>query len=285
MAAEKNCGMLFMSQPDLLLCMKWGTRYGPEYVNRLYRMVKRNMTGPFQFVCFTDDAEGLDAGIDVRPLPPFEGVPEHLAVKPWRKLTLWRDDLGDDLLGRNALVLDVDVLITGPLEDFFAYEPACDFIVWRNPTKPHSGVGNTSVFRFKVGSHPEICERFIANPEHVWKHEFRIEQELIAARLGDGTATTTARHAAVAADPFYKGLGIMRYWPQGWVVSFKEDLLPPWPLRLWQRVPRPAAAKVVVFHGKPDPDEAARGDWPVKSRWKKLYKALRPVGWIDEVWR
>ena len=26
------------------VCMKWGTRYGPEWVNRLYGMVERNTT-------------------------------------------------------------------------------------------------------------------------------------------------------------------------------------------------------------------------------------------------
>ncbi len=274
------------AQLPLVVCMKWGTRYGPDYVNRLYRMVTRHMQGAIQFVCFTDDAKGLDGGIDARPLPPFEGVPDHLAVKPWRKLTLWRSDLGKDLLGRNALVLDVDVVITGPLDVFFSHNPACDFVVWKNPTKPKSGVGNTSVFRFKVGSHPEICTRFTDNPEGVWRQEFRIEQELIAARLGDGTAArTTGRTPAVAADPFYAGLNIMQYWPDGWCVSFKEDLLPPFPQRLWQPTSLPPTARIVVFHGKPDPDEAMVGRWPEKTWWKKIYKRLRPVAWIAENWQ
>jgi hypothetical protein len=288
--------VLGMSKP-LIVCMKWGTRYGPEYVNRLYRMCKRQM-GPakFDFVCFTDSAKGLDRGVDARPLPPFEGVPKHLAVKPWRKLTLWQKNLGKGkgldgkpraaLDGRNALVLDVDVVIVGPLALFFSHMPDCPFIVWRNPTKPQSGVGNTSVFRFKVGTAPEICARFVADAEHVWKNEFRIEQELIAARLGDGTAAkTTGRTAAVAKDPFYKGLGVMRYWPEGWCLSFKEDLLPAWPMRLWQPVPLLKGAKIVVFHGKPDPDEALRGEWPVKAWWKKVYKTIRPVTWIGNEWR
>lgn len=270
----------------LILCMKWGTRYGAEYVNRLYGMCVRGMAGvPFQFVCFTDNGAGVVDGVEVRPLPPFDGVPEHLAVKPWRKLTLWRDDLGDDLLGRNALFLDLDVVVTGGLEAFFAFEPACEFVVWRNPTKPNDGVGNTSVFRFKIGSHPEICARFVANPEGVWNDEFRIEQELIAARLGDGTATrTTARTVAAKVDPFYAGLKVMAYWPEGWCVSFKEDLLPGWPQRLWREVSLPAPARVVVFHGKPDPDEAWRGEWPVRAWWKRVYKTVRPVRWIGDYW-
>ena len=42
-----------------VVCMKWGTMYGPEYVNNLYHMVKRNLTPPFRFVCFTDNGEGI----------------------------------------------------------------------------------------------------------------------------------------------------------------------------------------------------------------------------------
>jgi len=275
-----------LTQNPLILCMKWGTRYGPEYANRLYAACLRNMGGePFDFVCFTEDHEGLNKGIDARPLPLFEGVPAHLANKPWRKLTLWRDDLGADLIGRNALVLDLDVVITGDLRPFFAVSPTCPFMVWRNPTKPNSGVGNTSVFRLKVGSHPEICARFIANPEHVWQHEFRIEQELIAARLGDGTAArTVGLSKAIAHDPFYQGLNVLEYWPEGWVASFKEDLLPSWPQRLWQSAPLPSATKVVAFHGKPDPDEAMVGVWPAPW-WKKPYKTLRPVPWIAQYWQ
>ena len=275
-----------MSKQPLIICMKWGARYGAEYANRLYAACLRNMGGePFDFVCFTEDHKGLHQGIDARPLPPFEGVPTHLANKPWRKLTLWRDDLGADLIGRNALVLDLDVVITGDLRPLFTVSPNCPFMVWRNPTKPNSGVGNTSVFRFTVGSHPEICSRFTANPEHVWQNEFRIEQELIAARLGDGTAARhVARTPALATDPFYAGLNLMEYWPEGWVVSFKEDLLPAWPQRLWQPAPLPPQTKVVAFHGKPDPDEAMVGKWPAPW-WKKPYKTLRPVPWIMKHWQ
>ncbi len=272
------------TMPYTFVCMKWGTRYGADYVNRLYRGVARGMQGQdFRLVCFTDDATGVDMRVVCRPLPPFDGVPDHLARKPWRKLTLW-GDLGGDLAGQRVLFLDLDVVITGDLRPFFDHEPASPFVVWDNPTKPGSGVGNTSVFRFTVGSHPEILARFVANPEAVWRAEFRIEQELIAARLGDGRAArSVGRTPAVAADPFYAGLGVMRLWPRGWCVSFKEDLLPCWPLRLWRAPALPPTAQIVVFHGKPDPDEALRGHWPAPW-WKRIYKTVRPTAWIGRYW-
>lgn len=79
------------------------------------------------------------------------------------------------------------------------------------------------------------------------------------------------------------GQGVQRFWPEGWCVSFKEDVLPGWPWRFFKDVERPEGARIVVFHGKPDPDEARDGKWPAKG-WKKLYKHVRPVRWIAQEW-
>ena len=74
-------------------CMKWGTLYGPEYVNRLHAGVARHLARPFRFVCFTDDAQGLDPAIDARPLPDTGAGATR--DSRWRKLALLRDDLPD----------------------------------------------------------------------------------------------------------------------------------------------------------------------------------------------
>jgi tetratricopeptide (TPR) repeat protein len=42
-----------------IISMKWGTKYGPEYVNKLYRGFKKNTNRPFNFILFTDNTEGL----------------------------------------------------------------------------------------------------------------------------------------------------------------------------------------------------------------------------------
>ncbi|MBN8763515.1 MAG: hypothetical protein J0I63_09885, partial [Thiobacillus sp.] len=57
-----------------VLCLKWGTRYGAHYVNRLYRGVGRNLSRPFRFFCCTEDASGLDAGVEIIPFPGNPGV-------------------------------------------------------------------------------------------------------------------------------------------------------------------------------------------------------------------
>ena len=248
------------AQEHLVLCMKWGTRYGVDYANRLFRMTARNMTAPFRFVCFTDDAAGLDPEIDARPLPPFPDVPERLAWTPWRKISLWNAGLDADLIGRDALFLDLDVVVVGALDTFFSHAPGA-YVVIENWTKRGQGIGNTSVFRVQLGAHPEVYDTFIADPVGVQKRD-NIEQELISRLL----------------------TGEQVYWPAAWCRSFKEELLPAWPQRFWTPAALPEDARIVVFHGKPDPEDAAKGRWP--SPWyKKTYKTIQPAAWIDAHWR
>jgi len=56
------------------ICIKWGDKYSPEYVNNLKNMVEKNFTRPCTFTCFTDDPAGLECEYlpipDVQPLHP-----------------------------------------------------------------------------------------------------------------------------------------------------------------------------------------------------------------------
>ena len=46
-----------------IICMKWGTKYEPYYVNNLYAMARRHLTGEFRFICLTDDAKGIPSSV------------------------------------------------------------------------------------------------------------------------------------------------------------------------------------------------------------------------------
>ncbi|MFZ2620107.1 MAG: hypothetical protein WAX89_04465 [Alphaproteobacteria bacterium] len=245
-----------------IICMKWGTRYGPEYVNRLYSMVQRNLTPPYRFVCITDDPTGLMNGIECKPIAPLnEKLPAHLKNKPWLKLLVWANPLYD-LVGQ-ALFIDVDVVITGNLDDFFTFEPTQTFVAIENWTELGKNTANTSVFRFDIGAHPYILSNFEADIAGTYAAH-KIEQRYISRTISQQT-----------------------FWPKAWCRSFKEELLPPLPFRWWQAPKLPADARIVIFHGKPDPDEALRGEWPVKQGqwWKKIYKTLPPTVWVGEHWR
>lgn len=53
-----------------VVCVRWGDKYGPEYVERLASGVRRNLRRHYNFVCFTDDVLCLDrmAGVVARPI-------------------------------------------------------------------------------------------------------------------------------------------------------------------------------------------------------------------------
>ena len=88
-----------------VICMKWGSMYGPEYVNHLRAGVARHLRRPHRFVCFTDDGSGLDAGVEVMPLPEL-GLPGGQRDLRWRKLAVFGERLGD--LTGTTLFLDLD---------------------------------------------------------------------------------------------------------------------------------------------------------------------------------
>jgi hypothetical protein len=94
-----------------VVCLKWGDKYGPEYVTRLQSMCARYLQ-VHRFIAFTDDP--VD-GVECRELP--SDLPGW-----WAKIGLFRPGL----LSGNNLYLDLDVVLTAslqPLLDAFYTDP------------------------------------------------------------------------------------------------------------------------------------------------------------------
>lgn len=101
------------AQPLTVVCVKWGKRYDAAYVNRLFAGVCKHFPGPAPpFVCFTDDATGLDPRGEVRALPG--GLPLW-----WGKAYLFSEEARLD--GRRVLFLDLDQVIVGSLAALAQY--------------------------------------------------------------------------------------------------------------------------------------------------------------------
>lgn len=169
-----------------VVCMKWGDKYGPEYVNRLFNMVARNTTLPFKFVCFTDDAKGLLPEIDARPLPQMDLPPDK--ERGWRKLSLFRKDVG--LEGR-VLFLDLDTVIVGNIDGYFTMDGKFIFIKHWKPSEKH-GIGETGVYRFEAGELQFLYDDFMANMEKI-KASYRHEQAYVGDVLSKGDLRASGR--------------------------------------------------------------------------------------------
>lgn len=242
-----------------VMCMKWGSKYGPEYVNKLYSMVKRNLTIPFRFACFTDDATGLDSRIEVFPMPEIH-VPEKHQISPWRKLTILGEQLGT--LSGTTMFLDLDIVIVDNIDCFFVLEG--DFCIIENWTQLGQGIGNSSVYRFEVGAHKNVLEHYNNNTDEVLAN-YRNEQIFLSKKIVEFGGKIT-------------------YWPEKWCRSFKRHAIPKMPFRYFKTPQIPEGAKIVVFHGHPHPDEAIAGKWKGFSV-KSFHKFVRKTPWIARYWQ
>ena len=222
-----------MAEPVVVICMKWGTLYGPDYVNVLRRAVADNLTRPHRFVCLTDDAAGLDAEVEVHPIPDHGFGAGEFGFGGWPKLSVFGAEL-HDLAGR-ALFVDLDTVILGPLDALFEESGGVVLIrewprlgdrlkPWRAPR------GMSSIFAFSIGSQPHLLTSYLADPVAA-RASVRHEQAWITRHAHD-----------------------LRFWPDGLIASFKKTLMaPPLINRFVPPSPPPPDARVLVFHGVPRP--------------------------------
>lgn len=241
-----------------VLCIKWGKKYGPEYVNKLHNMVGRNLKRPFRFVCLTDDAAGIDPQIEVKPIPAI-GFDEFDQRKPWTfahgwlKLTSFASPLYD-LQGR-TLFLDLDIVILDSLDPFF--EQKGEFIVIREWDKS-DGTGNTSAYIYTIGAHTDALDHLKHNyPASI--ADVRNEQEFITGYLSRQ--------------------GKLSYWPEAWCRSFKRHCLRRGLMGWFAPPVIPPGARIIAFHGKPNPPDAIAG---VSGKW---YRRVMPTQWVADHWR
>jgi hypothetical protein len=236
-----------------VICMKWGDKFPPEYVNKLYGMVARHLSLPFRFVCFTENGSDIRPEVELQPLPELD-IPSGLPERGWRKLSVFAPDFGG--LSGTTLFLDLDVVIVDSIDALFTVPG--EFLIAHDKHKPSRMEGNSSVFRFEIGAYPEILRYFEAHFEEI-RREVRHEQAYLSRQMHK--------------------LGKLEFWEDRWVPSFKYHCAPSW-LASWFRAPCiPEGAKIILFHGLPNPPEAIRG---ISGKW---YRHIQPSPWITEHWR
>ena len=236
-----------------VLCMKWGTKYGPEYVNRLYAMVARHLRGPFDFVCLTDDEQGVRSEVHCLPIPSL-ALPPGIPERGWTKLTTFEANLHG--LQGTALFLDLDVVIVGDITPFF--EVPGEFLIIHDWKRPWRITGNSSVYRFQIGAHADVLA------------EFRATQEQVRSRL---------RNEQAFLSEVMHRQGRLAYWPADWCSSFKYHCIPPWPTSYWREPSFPPGTRIVIFHGEVNPPDALAG------RRNRRFRHIQPAHWVAEHWR
>jgi len=229
-----------------VLCVKNGTKYSARYVNTLYNMVSRNCTLPFEFVCLTDDASGLEENIKTVPLPrQFRGW--------WAKPYMFSNKLG---LKGTILYMDLDVVISGNIDKLFTYHEK-DWCVIRDFTRklrPGWKKYNSSVIRFKYNQLDHLWQDFEKN-QNFYERKFHGDQDWLY-------------HVASPKPTL---------WPDEWIQSWKWEIrkskqFAPGGTRGNRRfkeiehVEPPPECSITVFHGDPNP-ELVEDPW-VLNNWR-----------------
>jgi len=247
-----------------LICIKWGHKYPAYYVNRLYAGIQRFMRRPFRFHCVTDDDAGIRPEVHVTPLPqePFasdieETLRESKRKGAFGKISLFKPGLIDaegPILG-----FDLDVVITGPLDDLIDFAPGkiCMRHDWLGARRGRPD-GHGSVFRFDPALHPYLYGDFAADPARaIREHKFS-EQKY--------TSSTAQQH------------GDFAYFPGEWISSFKRDAMRTPPLNFLLEPRLPASTRVMCFHGNPKMEEVVVGFAG------GLMRHTRPCRWLRTLW-
>lgn len=234
-----------------VVCLKWGDKYGAEYVNRLYHGVQRNITHDIRFWCFTENASGIRSDVEILPLN--HGKSLHTW---WHKIWLFSSHNGLPL-GEQILYIDLDTLIVGYMDDLMAVDQVPDLVVLRDF---YQGIARTAG---EVGSGIMSWRHGVY--DHIWQ-QFAEDTEAAVQSVhphGD--------QAWIAAN-----IEAWYYWQDlfpGRVVSYK--------IHCADGLPKDAS--IVCYHGRPSIPESVTESMPHSTalrRWQ-----TKPAPWVLDHWR
>jgi hypothetical protein len=210
-----------------ICCIRAGDRFSPAYVNILFDSVRRNLADGFEgrFICFTDQGDALDKGIEVRPLPV--DLPGW-----WAKLGLHKAGVFPD--GDRVLYFDLGCVITGRLDEIAAYRGP--FAMLQDFYRP-DGL-QSAVMAWEAGTTTQVWEKYEAagcpddfEINHTWGDQAWIESVIpdavrLQAEFPDAFVSyktingPPAKASVVCFHGFPKPLDVLDGWvPEVWQVG------------------------------------------------------------------
>lgn len=215
----------------VVACVWWGDKYHFDYVRRLKAAVDKHMMMPCQFHVLTDRYDMVDdlgaLGCDV--IPAAEGIKGW-----WQKVVLFDRDLWDR--DTKVLMLDLDTVITGPLDDFYYSNHHTTAIANFGVNYRHSKYNSSVVCWDAHGPAGRVYDHFTTMPDQIMDQLHGDQCWFWRVMVDD-----------------------VRTWPVDWCMSYKYSL---------RGKALPDNLRAAIFHGKPDPHEC-REPWIVEN-WHNL---------------
>lgn len=227
-----------------VLCVRFGNKYGPEYVEKLRNMVSRHLTVPYEFCCLTDDQHPIDGVRSI--VRPNEGYSKGW----WHKVHMFDPGLG--LKGR-ILYFDLDVIIHDNINKLIINQQNRFMGIRDFNRKFNSNWNalNSSVMSWPAGLHPDIFT------------VFKIDQKKAQRLHGDQDWIWQVAKTRIT------------FWPDKWIQSYKWEIRDRSEItyngnrRYFKTIKNPFIPRecsVCVFHGDPNPHDVQ--DPYVLDNWK-----------------
>jgi hypothetical protein len=221
----------------------WGYAYQDYYIRRLANSVHRNLTRPHKFICFTDRSRHLPGIIqhEIRDkdLIEIKGCFARLRLfDPY-----YLEEIGIER-GEKIVNLDLDLVVTGPLDPLFDGDAEFTILQGINSTNPCPY--NGSAWMFRAGTRPDVWDDFSLLTYAARKvpfHSFPDDQGWFW-------------HKFPKAAAWGPGNGVYGFKKVGWSPKESSD-----------SVSLPPNAVMVAFPGWRDPSKFTNLDW-VQKHWQ-----------------
>lgn len=252
--AEKRAAKLDSLPPEpviisgekiTVLCVRFGNKYGRNYVERLRNMVSRHLTVPHEIACLTDDQHPIEG---VRTIyQPNANYPKGW----WHKVHMFDPTL--PLAGR-ILYMDLDVVIHSSLDKLTGFEQNSFVGIhdFNRKFYPSWNYLNSSVMAWNHGQESYIWQKFKERPSEAQR--LQGDQDWIWKLAKDK----------------------IKFWPKDWIQSYKWEIRSREELAVINGkrqfktvrddVKIPVNCSIAVFHGDPNP--CAVQDKFVIDNWK-----------------
>lgn len=173
----------------------WGNgKYVPDDVRRLAAGVRRHLSVPHRFICFTDQDYSFGPGIERWPISAADLTKIRGC---FARLQLFQRDYIDKVLGVDAVFnMDLDTVVTGNIgRTVDRPEP---FVCLQNVNTANPCPMNGAYMLIKAGAHPEIWEEFSLDRARKMRfHEFPDDQGWIWHMLPDAAGWNAGHESGI----------------------------------------------------------------------------------------